>query len=136
DVQEFDFTVECANPSMHQFRFDSELSPALAAFMDTDPTNNTNTAIGNTPVTANADLAIVGWDFSELDAAGLGDLLVGEDFLFSTTKTLHNFGDTVNNAYMNAVDATVTKAIVVPEGLRTIIAVGTDEAPATVTIQR
>jgi hypothetical protein len=104
--------------------------------VDPDPTNNDVTAQTVIPVIARADLAITGWDFSELDDAGIADLLVGQDFLFSTTKTLHNLGDTVGALYLDPVDAVVTKSLAVPDGVRGIVTIGVAEAPATVTIER
>jgi hypothetical protein len=135
-VQEMDFTVECAQPSFHQFRFDSAIAAAIPAVVDTNPANNTGLAQTTIAVLARADLAITDWDFSALDSAGIGDLLVGQDFLFSTTKTLHNFGDTVADLYLDPVNAVVRKSLVVPEGVRGIVTVGADEAPATITIER
>ena len=135
-VQDMDFTVECAQPSFHQFRFDSAIAPAIPAMVDPDPTNNTGVTQTVIPVIARADLAITDWDFSELDDAGIADLLVGQDFLFSTVKTLHNFGDTIANLYLDPVDAVVTKSLDVPDGIRGIVAIGVAEAPATVTIEK
>ncbi|MBI4201558.1 MAG: hypothetical protein HY532_00385 [Chloroflexi bacterium] len=135
-VQEMDFTVDCSQPSFHLFRFDSEIALANPAMVDPDLSNNTGIAQTTIPVIARADLAIMGWDFSALDIAGIQDLLVGQDFFFSTTKVLHNFGDTVDGLYHEAVDAGVSRIVVVPEGIKGLVRIGADEAPARIVIQK
>ena len=135
-VQEMDFTVECSNPSSHQFTFDSHVEAAADEAVDLDLSNNDGLAGVNIALIARADLAVTGWDFSELDGAQIQDLLVGDGFLFSTPKVVDNFGDTVGNLYLDPVDATVVRSITVPEGVRGIVRVGAGEVPADVTIQR
>lgn len=135
-TQEMDFTVECSNPSSHTFVFDSLLEPDIPAVVDIDPTNNDGMAGATIAVIARADLAVTGWDFSELDGAGLGDTLVGKDFTFSTAKVIDDFGDTLGGLYSAPIDTTVSRSVEVPAGVRGIVTIGADEAPADVTIER
>ena len=135
-VLEMDFTVECSNPSSHQFTFDSYIELDDDAVVDPDLSNNGGLAGANIALIARADLAVTDWDFSELDNAQVQDLLVGDGFLFSTPKVVDNFGDTVDNLYHDPVDTTVVRSVTVPEGVRGILTVGAGEGPADVTIQR
>ena len=135
-VQEMDFTIECSNPSSHGFGFGSSIAPAVAEVVEPDLTNNSGNAAAAIAVIARAEVAVTGWDFSELDNAQIQDLLVGEDFLFPTMKTIHNFGDTVGNLYPDPIDVDVTRSIEVPEGVRAFAQTGVDEGTSTITIQR
>jgi hypothetical protein len=135
-VVERDLTIECSQPSLHGFDIDSEVNPANPNVVEPDLSNNNAFTDFTVAVIAQADLAVTGWNFSELDNAELGEILVGQPFVFSTTKTLRNFGDTVNNLYSTPVDASVERSIVVPEGIKGSVHVGALEAPATITIDK
>ncbi len=135
-VQEMDFTVECSQPSDHLFSFASEISPAVAAVVEPDLTNNDGLANANIAVIARADLAVTDWDLDELDGFGPFDLLVGNDVPFAAVMTIANFGDTIADLYPDPVDTMVTRSIDVPDGVRASATVTADEGPADITIQR
>jgi hypothetical protein len=136
-VRELTFSVACDDPSFHQFQFASEIGfPEGSPLEDPDLTNNTGFAQATIPVIAYADLAILDWDFSELDAAGIAHLLVGQDFWFDTTKTVTTLGDTEMELYEDPVDAVITKSIHVPEGVEALFRIGAGDVPATVTVER
>ncbi|MBM3925754.1 MAG: hypothetical protein FJ320_07155 [SAR202 cluster bacterium] len=135
-VVERNLIIECSQPSFHGFEIASEINSANPNVVEPNLSNNDGVASLDLAVIAQADLAVVGWDFSELDSAELGEILVGQPFVFSTTKTLHNFGDTVNDLYSDPVDANVERSMVIPEGIKGSIHVGAQEAPATIVIDK
>jgi hypothetical protein len=135
-VVEEEFVVECSQPSSHTFTFDNEIALLDPDMNDPDPDNNDATTSLTVDVIAQADLAIVGWDFSALENVEIDDLLVGQSFFFPTTKTVHNFGDTVANLYSTPADANVWKTLIIPEGIRGSVHVSVDEAPADIVIEK
>ncbi|MFW6195493.1 MAG: hypothetical protein ACOC5M_03115, partial [Chloroflexota bacterium] len=129
--------IECSQPSFHTFQFDNEIAPLDPNVNDPDITNNDAFTSLEVAVIAQADLAVTGWDFSELDNAAIDAFLVeGDPFVFSTVKNVHNFGDTVGGLYSEPVDAVVSRSIEVPEGIEGSVHIGPHEAPATVTIEK
>jgi hypothetical protein len=130
------FTLTCSDPSNHLFQLSGEIMPADPAIVDPDLDNNTNSIYVTRAFIAYADLAVTGWDFSELDGAGLGDLMVGETFTFVTGKTVRNFGDTELDLYHDPADVLVRRTMVVPDGIRGSVRVGVDEPLAQVVVQR
>jgi hypothetical protein len=130
------YTVECNQPSFHSFTFNGYINPANTSVADPDIINNDGFTSVQVGVIAYADLHIADWDFQSLDAAQMADLLIGQDFVFPTTKTVGNNGDTLLGLYHDPVDAQVQRAIFVPEGVRGSVHVGGSEAPATITTQR
>ena len=135
-VVEEEFIIECSEPSFHTFKFDNEITPLDPNVFDPDLSNNTATIDLVVAVIAQADLAIVDWDFTALDDVALDDLLVSKPFFFPTTKVLHNFGDTVGGKYFTPVDANVWKTMVIPEGIEGSVHISADEAPATIIIDK
>jgi hypothetical protein len=129
--------VECSDPSFHLFAFDATIAPLDPLVTDPVPANDAAATSATIALIALADLAILGWDLAALDGAGLGDLVVGQSFLFDTLKTLHNFGDAVKGLHEAPVDATVTATLDIPAGLRGSIKDGNVTAwfdgPATIT---
>jgi hypothetical protein len=129
-------TLTCSQPSNHLFQITGEIESQDPAITDPDPSNNSSTTPVVRAFIAYADLAITGWDFTELDDPGLADFVVGQAFLFSTTKSVQNLGDTELGLYHDPADVRVSRTMIVPEGIRGQVRIGPDEAPAQVVIQR
>jgi hypothetical protein len=130
------FTVTCTGPSDHQFGITASVAPELADMLDPVNGNNSMAVAVQREMIAYADLGITAWDFSELDAAVIGDFVVGQDFDFSATQTLRNLGDTELGLYHDPAETYITRSLIVPEGIRASITVAPEEAPASVIIQR
>ncbi|HSJ23975.1 MAG TPA: serine hydrolase [Longimicrobiales bacterium] len=133
---DFDFDVTCTQPSEHQFQFQALIQPQLPDMFDPTLANNLRNRIVTRELIAYADLGIVGWDFAELDAAMIGDLVLGQAFEFTTTQTLRNLGDTQLGLYHDPAETFISRSLTVPEGVRATITVAPAEAGASVTIQR
>lgn len=133
-VVDHEVTIECADPSFHPIDVDAAIAPANPEVVDPDPTNNGDATSETVAVIAHADLAVTGLDLAALDGAGLGDLLVGQDFVFDAPLTLHNFGDTGLGLYSDPVDGDVSRTLAVPAGLTGSVQVTAAETPATVVV--
>jgi hypothetical protein len=131
-----DVTLTCSNPSNHAFQIAADIEAANPLVVDPDETNNNATTFAVRAFVAYADLAVTDWDVTELDDASLGDFVIGEPFMFATTKTVHNFGDTQQSLYNDPADIVITRTFVVPEGVSGVVRIGADEAPAQVVVQR
>lgn len=134
-VIDHEVVVECADPSFHLLEVDADIAPANPAVVDPDGSNNADTTSETVAVLAHADLAVTDLDLSALDGAGLGDLLVGQEFVLDVPLTLHNFGDTGLGLYHDPVDGDVTRTLVVPAGVTGSVHITTTEAPATVVVE-
>lgn len=135
-VLDLEASLVCTDPSHHLVRIDGEIQPVNAAIVDPEPVNDTRTTLQPREFIAYADLAATDWDFAELDGAGLGDFVMGETFTFATTKTVHNFGDTQLELYHDPADVRISRTLVVPAGLRGVVRIGADEAPAHILVER
>lgn len=133
-VVDHEVTIECADPSFHPIDVDATIAPTNPAVVDPDPTNNADATSETIAVIAHADLAVTDLDLAALDGAGLGDLLVGQDFVFDAPVTLHNFGDTALGLYPDPVDGDVSRTLAVPAGVTGSVQVTAAEAPGTVVV--
>lgn len=132
------FTIHCSQPSEHTFEFDNLIEPADPNVQDLQPNNDTGDTSLTVASLAQADLAIVDWDLSALENVLLSDLLVSQTFTFSTSKVVHNFGDTVNTPpqYTDPVDANIWKTMEIPAGIEGSVHIGDADAPADIVIER
>ncbi len=110
--------LTCADPSFHTVEVRARIEPTNPNVRDPVGGNNLSTSSVVIAVIAHADLAVASWDVAALDAAGLGDVLVGQDFTFDTGITVRNHGDTAKGLYADPVDATVAVSLEIPAGLR------------------
>lgn len=133
---DFDFDVTCSQPSEHEFQFAPLIQTQLPDMFDPNVANNSANEVVTRELIAYADLGIVDWDFAELDAAMIGDLVLGQAFEFTATQTLRNLGDTELGLFNSPGEAFISRSLVVPAGVRGTIVVSAAEGPATVTIQR
>ena len=126
-------SVTCSAPSFHGFAADGFIDAPFDG-QDPDESDNFDSRTSTVAVLAHADLAAQSIDLTELDAAGAGDLLVGQTFEFNAPFTLHNFGDNVNDLYHSPVDARASRSVFVPAGVSGSVRVAEHEAPATVRV--
>lgn len=128
DVTTFD--VHCLGPSTHELDIMDTITPwPPGSYTDLNPDNNTQSATYTIDCIAQADMAVVSWDF-DLPAPPTGppadvvpdldlELEISVPFVFTTTKVVQNFGDTVNDPpqYAGAEDANLWKTMEIPAGI-------------------
>ena len=126
--------ISCPHPSFHSFQVIAEITPQNENVVDPVDDNNSESETLTVGVVAWADVAVVDWDFGELEDAGLGDLLVSEPFVFNAPATYMNFGDTLLGLYHDPVSTDVTRSITVPDGIAGSVHVTHHELNATIVV--
>ena len=99
--------VGCADPSFRLLACEAAIAPLKPLVADPVTANDAAATSATIALIALAGLAILVWEPATLEAAGLGDFLVGQSFVFDTLKTLRNGSDTFKGLCDVPVDATV-----------------------------
>jgi hypothetical protein len=130
------FQATCSEPSFHLFEAESGISTALLQMRDPVFSNNWRRIASTRELIAYADLGVEGMDLSGLDAAQVGDIVVGHEFAFGVTQTVRNQGDTELGVYFDPADARVSRGLTLPDGVEASVVVDITEPEAEVVIQR
>ena len=133
---DFPFEVVCTAPSDHRFSFNARIEPADERIRDPVSMNNSFSQSVDRELIAYADLGVEAWDLSALEEAFASDLVVGETFSFTATRTFRNRGDTELGLYFDPAEALISRTLMVPAGIEASITVTEDEASASVVIER